>query len=76
MHPAKLLLREDIKCKVHLTTHQTPRQLQKLRPDEYLLFKPKKFVERICQEILQICFHYLELKRKAIQNGKKMENEN
>ncbi len=32
MHPAKLLLREDIKNKVHLTTHKASRQLQNLRP--------------------------------------------
>jgi hypothetical protein len=75
MHPAKLLLREDIKNKLHLTTHKAPRQLQNLRL-EYLLFKPNKFVERICQEIkLQKYFHYLELKREAIRNGKKMGNE-
>jgi hypothetical protein len=42
MQPAKLLLREDIKNKVHLTTHKAPRQLQNPRP-EYLLFKPNKF---------------------------------
>jgi hypothetical protein len=69
MHPAKLLLREDIKNKVHLTTHKAPRQLQNSRP-EYLLFKPKKFDERIRQEIkLQKYFHYLELKR-CNRNGK------
>jgi hypothetical protein len=76
MHPAKLLLREDIKNRVHLTTHKTSRLLQQSRP-EYLLFKPKKFAERILQEIkLQKYFHYLELKRTAIRNGKKMGNEN
>jgi hypothetical protein len=76
MHPAKRLFkREDIKNKVHLTTHKAPRQLQHLRP-EYLLFKPKKLDERICQEIkLQKCFHYLELKR-CNGNGKKMQAQN
>jgi hypothetical protein len=75
MHPVKLLLREDIKAKVHLTTHKTPRQLQNLRP-EYLLFKPIKFAERIRQEIkLQKYFHYLELKRGNLRN-RRTENEN
>ena len=69
IHPAKLLLREDIKNKVHLTTHKASRQLQNLRP-EYLLFKPNKFAERIRQEIKpQKYFHYLELKREAIRNS-------
>jgi hypothetical protein len=72
MHPAKLLLREDIKNKLHLTTHKKPRQLQNSRP-EYLLFKPNKFAERIRQEIkLQKYLHYLKLKQEAIRNGKKM----
>ena len=40
MHPAKLLLREDIKNKVHLTTYKTPGKLQASRL-EYKVFKPK-----------------------------------
>jgi hypothetical protein len=67
MHPAKLLLREDIKNKVHLTTYKMPGKLQASRL-EYKVFKPKKFMERILQEIRRVkYFHYLELKREAMR---------
>jgi hypothetical protein len=71
MHPAKLLLREDIKRNVHLTTYKTAAQLKASRA-EYEPFKDNKFAERIRQEIkLQKYFNYLRLKREAIRNGKK-----
>jgi hypothetical protein len=71
MHPAKLLLREDMKSNLHITTYKTPAQLQASRA-EYKLFKANKFAEHIRQEIkLQKYFNYLTLKREAIQNGKK-----
>ena len=66
MTPAKMLLREDIKNKLHLTKHKTARKLQKSRP-EYQLFKPEKFKDRIHQEIrLQKYHHYLDVKRKNL----------
>jgi hypothetical protein len=71
MHPAKLLLRQDIENKLHLTTYNTPGKLQASRL-EYMLFKPQKFGGRIWQEIkLQKYLHYLKLKREAIRNGKR-----
>jgi hypothetical protein len=67
MHPAKLLLREDIKNKLHLTTHQTPGKLYGSRL-EYKVFKPEKFTERILQEIRRVkYFHYLKIKREAMR---------
>jgi hypothetical protein len=44
MHPAKLLLREDIKANLHLTTYKTHKKLQALRT-EYHLFDSKLFSE-------------------------------
>jgi hypothetical protein len=72
MHPAKLLLRQDVENKLHLlTAHNTPRKLQASRP-EHLLFKPQKFGECIWQEIkVQKYLHCLKLKREAVRNGKK-----
>lgn len=48
VHPAKLLLREDIKNNLHEL--MTAKELQATRP-EYTGFKAKKFRERIQQEI-------------------------
>jgi hypothetical protein len=61
MHPAKHLLRTDVKDKVHET--MGPSALQKTRP-EYMLFKQEIFQHRIYQEIRHQKFlHYLALKR-------------
>ena len=73
MHPAKGLLREDVKNKLHVTTYHTSGELQASRP-EYMLFKPKKCRERILQEIkLAKYFHYVELKREAMRKNQKMK---
>jgi hypothetical protein len=58
---AKLLLREDVKNKLH--TVMTPSELRESR-NEYKLFKLEKFKERIFQAIrLQKYLFYLEMKR-------------
>jgi len=62
MTPAKALLREDVKNKVH--TKMKPRELQASRP-EYAPFKPEIFRHRIYQEErLQKYLAYLDKKRK------------
>jgi hypothetical protein len=48
LHPAKLLLREDVKSGEN--GRMTPSDFQATRP-EYMLFKPAKFKERISQEV-------------------------
>ena len=69
---AKLLLREDVKNKVHLG--MTPRELHNSRP-EYLRFKGKIFRQRIYQEVRRQKFiHYLELQRE--KEKKKQEKKN
>jgi hypothetical protein len=71
MHPAKLLSKEDIENKLHLTTHNAPGKLQASRV-ECKLFKPKQFGERTQQEIkLQKRFHCLKLRSEGVRNGKK-----
>jgi hypothetical protein len=67
LHPAKLLLREDVESGLH--DQMTPSDFQATRP-EYMLFKPNKFKERIYQEVRRKKFlYYLELKR--VQERKK-----
>ena len=69
LSPAKALLREDIKNKLHLTN--TPSNLQASR-EEYKLFKPKKFQDRICQEVRRSKYiFYLELKRAEMRGPPK-----
>ena len=66
MTPAKMLLRDDIRNKLHLKKYKTSRSLQKSRP-EYQLFKPEKFKDRLYQEIrYQKYIHYLDVKRKKL----------
>jgi hypothetical protein len=48
LHPAKLLLRDDVERGEH--EQMTPSDLQATRP-EYMLFTPKKFKGRIYQEV-------------------------
>jgi hypothetical protein len=63
--PAKELLREDVKNKLHTTME--PSALQATR-EEYKPFKPKKFSERIDQEVRRSKYiYYLELKRAKLQ---------
>jgi hypothetical protein len=70
MSPARNLLKADILDKVH--TRMTPSEIQSSRP-EYWPFKPRKFKERIYQEIRLVKFiFYLELKRD--QERKKLAN--
>jgi hypothetical protein len=67
LHPAKLLLREDVKSGEN--ERMTPSDFQATRP-EYMLFKPAKFKERIYQEVKRKKYlYYLELKR--VQEKKK-----
>jgi hypothetical protein len=66
LSPAKLLLRKDIKNKVHTT--KQPSELQASR-EEYKQFKAEKFKDRIYQEVQPSKYiYYLELKR-AKQQG-------
>jgi hypothetical protein len=44
LHPAKLLLRDDVERGEH--ERMTPSDLQATLPEEYMLFTPKKFKER------------------------------
>jgi hypothetical protein len=61
LHPAKLLLREDVESGEH--ERMTPSDFQATRP-EYMLFKLNKFKERIYQEVRRKKYlFYLELKR-------------
>jgi hypothetical protein len=61
MHPAKHLLRADVKNKLHETLK--PYALQQTRP-EYMMFKKEIFKHRIYQEIRHQKFlHFLALKR-------------
>ena len=61
LSPAKALLREDIQNKVH--ERMTPSELQASR-DEHKPFKPKKFSDRINQEVRRSKhIYYLNLKR-------------
>lgn len=76
VHPAKLLLREDIVMEKHLT--MTPQDLQASRP-EYALFKKKKFQERIYQEVrYQKFVNWLNIQReiKGRRRKKKAEEHN
>jgi hypothetical protein len=58
---AKLLLRQDVKDKIHLTVETAAFQQSRR---EYHRFHQKKFRERICQEFrLQKFLFYLEMKR-------------
>ena len=67
LHPAILLLREDVKSGEN--KRMTPSDFQATRP-EYMLFKPAKFKERIYQEVKRKKYlYYLELKR--VQEKKK-----
>jgi hypothetical protein len=67
LHPAKLLLREDVESGEN--ERMTPSDFQGTRP-EYMLFKPNKFKERIYQEVKRKKYlYYLELKR--LQEKKK-----
>ena len=68
LHPAKLLLRDDVERGEH--EWMTPSDLQATRP-EYMLFTPNKFKGRIYQEVKRkkYLFH-IELKR--AQQGSKM----
>jgi hypothetical protein len=69
LHPAKLLLREDVERGEH--ERMTPSDLQAKRPDAYKLFKPRKFKERIYQEVKRKkYFFYLDLKRQ--REGRRM----
>jgi hypothetical protein len=56
LHPAKLLLREDVESREH--EPMTPSDFQATRP-EYMLFKPNKFKERIYQEVKRKKYLYL-----------------
>jgi hypothetical protein len=61
LHPAKLLLREDVESGEH--ERMTPSDFQATRP-EYMLLKPNKFKERIYQEVKRKKYlYYLGLKR-------------
>jgi hypothetical protein len=70
MSPAKALLREDIKQKLHTT--MTPAKLQASK-QAYQPFKPEIFRARIYQEVrLQKYFNYLKLKRaRELESSKK-----
>ena len=66
MSLAKKKLREDVKNNKHTT--MSPSMLQDTRP-EYRQFHPKKFKERIYQEIrLQKFYNHLNLKRQKQNN--------
>jgi len=61
LHPAKLLLRQDVQANKHKV--MKPKELQRTRA-EYLEFDGRKFKERIYQEVRRNKFiHYLNLKR-------------
>jgi hypothetical protein len=61
LSPAKALLREDVKNKLHTTMSSS--ELRATSP-EYMCFKPKKFKDRIPQEVkTQKFLHHLELQR-------------
>ena len=67
MSPARFLLAEDVKNKLH--ERMSARELQDSR-EEYGIFKRKIFSDRVRQEVrLQKYYHYLNLKRKALLNG-------
>jgi hypothetical protein len=68
LHPAKLLLRDEMERREH--DQMTPSDLQATRPEEYMLFESKKLKERIYQEVNRKKYlFYLELKR--VQQGRK-----
>ena len=61
IHPAKLLLRQDVADGLHL--QMSPAELQQTKT-EYGLFHPRKFKERIYQEVRRNkVIYYLNLKR-------------
>jgi hypothetical protein len=75
MHPSKLLLREDIKANLHLTTYKTHGKLKASRTEDHP-FDPKVFSDRVCQEIKRNkYFHYLELRREKLRNGRERTEE-
>jgi hypothetical protein len=62
LHPAKLLLREDVAEGKHLL--MTPLQLWKSRPDEYMVFQEPFFRNMIYQAVRRQKFvNYLQIKR-------------
>jgi hypothetical protein len=62
LHPAKLLLREDVAEGKHLL--MTPLQLWKSRPDEYMLFQEPFFRNKMYQAVRRQKFvNYLQIKR-------------
>jgi hypothetical protein len=66
---AKLLLKEDIKNKLHTTMF--PSELQKTRP-EYAAFQPHIFKQRIYQEERhQKYLHFRDLERAKLRHPKK-----
>jgi hypothetical protein len=67
LHPAKLLLREDVESGEY--ERMTPSDFQATRP-EYMLFKPKKIEERIYQEVRRKKYLYY-LRLKLVQERKK-----
>ena len=69
MLPAKELLRKDVRSGKHLI--MTPTELQESRP-EYMLFKKRKFKERIYQEVRRNKFIYF-LEQKREKQAKKQD---
>lgn len=68
MHPAKLLLRDDLQNNLLGTKFKTVRKLQDSRP-QYLEFSRKTFHGRVRQEIKRSKYFYsLRLKREQLRN--------
>jgi hypothetical protein len=73
MHPAKLLLRQDVKDEKHAT--MTPSELKSTR-QEYKQFELVIFKRRIYQEVRRKkFFHYLELERLKARPAPRRTNE-
>lgn len=73
LSPAKLLLQEDVKQGLH--EKMSPGLLQKSRP-EHMMFEPRKFKERIYQEVkTQKWCRHLEAKRAKKQQEWKENRE-
>jgi hypothetical protein len=67
LSPAKLLLREDIKDRLHMTIYKTARKMWASR-SEYKIFKIEIFKDRFLQEIRRSKYiHYLNLKRAKLR---------
>jgi hypothetical protein len=78
LHPARDLLRDDVKHNRHVG--KTPSEIQATRPNEYGVFKPHIFSRKVYQTVrLQKFFNYLAMKQIEKRKGvpdhpKDMEN--